>query len=233
MKKLVALFILVMVFAGCADEVTTNTPGFQAYKDDVLFRGIDVKAYVSPGGHVRLVALAQNETVTLNMSDMNPGYYYPGSIDDENSAEYTANYENDFLTYLTYDAGGPILNVNNPMLSGGTGYTESSFVSTTSLGGGSGMTVNTTVSDSGVVTAVEIANPGGGYEPGDVITVNGGGNNARFKIASVIEITDNSNGTLSGTFRFQAKNVSPTSPFNQLVSFQYGSFYQIPILPEL
>ncbi len=119
------------------------------------------------------------------------------------------------------------------MISGGTGYTQNTFVATTSLGGGSGMTVNTTVSDSGVVTAVEIADPGVGYEPGDVITVNGGGNNARFKIASVIEITASGDGTISGTFRFQAKNVSPTSPFNQLVSFEHGTFYKIPILPEL
>lgn len=233
MKKLVYLFLILIVFSGCADEVTTNMPGFQAYKDDVLFRGIDVKAYLSSSGHIRIVALAQNETVTLNMPSTDVGYYYPGSTDPENSAEFTANYENNFLTYLTYNADGPILNVNNPMLSGGTAYTQNTFVSTTSLGGGNGLRVNTTVSDSGAVTAVEIADSGSGYEAGDIITVNGGGNNARFKIASEIKITDNSNGTLTGTFRFQAKNVSPTSPFNQLVSFQYGTFYQIPILPEL
>ena len=231
MKKLVALFVLVLAFAGCADEVTTNTPGFQAHKDDALFRGIDVRAYLSSTGQVRLVALSQNETVTLNMSSINPGYYYPGGIDEDNSAEYTSTFE-DVQTYLTYDANGQIPYINNPILTGGTGYTESTFVSTTSLGGGTGMKVNTTVSPSGAVTAVEIADPGYGYDPGDVITVNGGGNNARFKILSAIEITDNSNGMLTGNFRFTAKNVDPSSPFNELVSFQYGTFYQIPIIPE-
>lgn len=233
MKKLVSLFVLVFVFSGCSNEVTTNTPGFQAFKDDTLWRAIDVSAYVSIDGHVRIVAMAQNEQVEINMSSTNVGTYYFASVDDENTAEYSVTYDGDFLRYLTYDLNGPILNINNPVIIGGTGYSENFNVSTNSLSGGSGMTVDTTVDDNGFVTGVLINSNGSGYEAGDVITINGGDNNAKFKILSVIEITDNSNGTITGTFRFTAKNAIPNPTVNELVSFQYGAFYQLPLLPEL
>ena len=233
MKKLVSLFVLVIIFSGCSTEVTTNTPGFQAFKDDTLWRAIDVKAYLDIDGHLRILAMAENEQVEINMSSSNVGTYYFASIDDENTADFSMGYNGDFLRYLTYDVNGPILNINNPVLAGGTNYSDDFFVSTTSLGGGSGMTVNTTVSDSGVVTGVLISANGSGYEPGDIITINGGDNNAKFKILSVIEITDSSNGTVSGTFRFTAKNAIPNPAVNELVSFQYGAFYQLPLIPEL
>lgn len=233
MKKIFSLFVLLLIFSGCSTELTTNTPGFQAYKDDTLWRAIDVNAYLSLDGHLRILAMAQNEQVELNISSANPGTYYLASVDDENTADFSVGFNGDFLRYLTYDLNGPILNINNPVLVGGTGYSEDFNVSTTSLGGGSGMTVDTTVSESGFVTGVLINSSGANYEVGDVVTINGGNNNAKFKISSVIEITDNSNGTLTGTFRFTAKNAVPNPAVNELVSFQYGSFYQIPVLPEL
>ena len=237
MKKLVSLFVLAIIFSGCSTEVTTNTPGFQAFKDDTLWRAIDVKAYLDIDGHLRILAMAENEQVEINMSSSNVGTYYFASIDDENTADFSMGYNGDFLRYLTYDVNGPILNINNPVLVGGSNYSQGFSVSTTSLGGGSGMTVNTLVTDfvvvTGVVTGVVINSPGSGYEPGDVITINGGNNNAKFKILSVIEITDSSNGTISGTFRFTAKNAIPNPAVNELVSFQYGAFYQLPLIPEL
>lgn len=233
MKKLVSVFVLLIIFSGCANEVTTNTPGFQAFKDDGLWRAIDVQAYVSPDGHLRILAMAENEQVELNMSSTAVGTYYLASVDDENAADFSLSYNGDFLRYLTYDVNGPILNINNPVLVGGTSYSEDFFVSTTSLGGGSGMTVDTTVNDNGFVTGVLINSHGSDYEAGDIITINGGDNNAKFKISSVIEITDNSNGTITGTFRFTAKNAIPNPTVNELVSFQHGAFYQLPLVPEL
>lgn len=233
MKKLVSIFVLLIVFCGCSNEVTTNTPGFQAFKDDTLWRAIDVKAYVSLDGHVRILAMAENEQVEINMSSTNVGTYYFASVDDENTADFSMSYNGDFLRYLTYDLNGPILNINNPVLIAGTNYSEGFNVSTNSLSGGSGMTVDTTVSDNGYVTGVLINSNGSGYEAGDIITINGGDNNAKFKILSVIEITDNSNSTITGTFRFTAKNAFPNPTVNELVSFQYGAFYQLPLQPEL
>lgn len=232
MKKLFSLLVVFFIFSGCATEVSTNTPGFQAFKDDALWRAIDVKAYLSIDGHVRILALAENEQVEINMSSYDVGTYYFASVDDENTAGFSSTRDNTTLNYLTYDLNGPILSINNPLLIAGSGYSEDVFVPTTSLGGGSGMTVDTYVDDNGILTGVLINSPGVNYEAGDIITINGGNNNAKFKISSVIKITDNSNGTLSGTFRFTAKNAFPNPLVNELVSFQYGAFYQIPVVPE-
>lgn len=232
MKKLFSLLVLFFIFSGCTTEVTTNTPGFQAFKDDALWRAIDVKAYLSINGHVRILALAENEQIEINMKSFDIGTYYFASIDDENAAGFSSTRDNTTLNYLTYDINGPILNINNPLLIAGSGYSEGFSVSTTSLGGGSGMTVDTIVDDNGLLSGVLINSPGNNYESGDIITISGGNNNAKFKISSVIEITDNSNGTLSGTFRFTAKNAFPSPLVNELVSFQYGAFYQIPIVPD-
>ncbi len=232
MKKLFSLFVIFIVFTGCSTDVTTNTPGFQAFKDDVLWRAIDVKAYVSGSGHLRIVGMAQNEEVELNLSSTDVGTYYLGSTDIENTAQYTSTFNDLFLTYLTYDVDGPILNINNPIITGGTGYTQGSFITTTSSNGGSGLRVNTTVNDVGAVTAVKISSPGSNYELGDIITIDGGDNNSKFKISSEIKITNNSDGTITGSFKFTAKNALFNPVVNELVSFQYGAFYKIPLIPE-
>lgn len=80
-------------------------------------------------------------------------------------------------------AGGAVASLTR--ISGGTGYSAASGVATTTDGGGSGLTVTTTVA-SGVINAViTIANGGDGYRIGDQITVSGGGGNATFTVASL------------------------------------------------
>jgi hypothetical protein len=230
MKRLFSLIVILIVFSSCSDEVTTNTPGFQAFKDDVLWRGVDVKAYLYADGHLRIVALAENEQVELNISDTEVGSYYLASIDDENTAEFRTNFNDEILNYLTFDANGPLLYLSNPVLTAGTGYTEGFSVPTTSLNGGSGLRVNTKVNDNGMVTGVTISSPGVGYEPGDIITITGGNDNAKFKISSEITITDFTETGISGTFRFTAKNANFNPFANELVSFQNGAFYNIPVI---
>ncbi len=39
--------------------------------------------------------------------------------------------------------------------------------------------------------------------------------------------------TVSGTFRFNAKNIDPTSTGNEFVNMQNGVFYKVPVTPEL
>lgn len=234
MKKLFPLFVILLVFAGCTTDVKTNTPGFQAYRDDVLWRGVDVKAYVASDGHLRIVALIQNEELEINTYSDDVGAYYFGSNYSENTADFTSTHDDVYLRYSTYDAGGPILNINNPLLTGGTGYTGGNFNPTTTTGTGYGLRVNTTVNSDGVVTAVRINSntPAIGYKPGDVITITGGNNNAKFKISSEIVITENDGSSISGTFRFSAKNLFFNPAGSELVSFQYGAFYKVPLIPE-
>ncbi len=228
MKRLFSLIVILFVFAGCSEEVSVPAPGFQAFKDDALWRAEDFKAYIYPDGHLRIVGLMANEQVELNLSDTQEGYYYTGSTDVQNWAGFTTTFNDEVLHYLTYDANGPIFNINNPVLVGGSGYTSSISVPTSSSGNGTGMRVDTTVDDNGVVKGVTVSLPGTGYEPGDIISISGGNNNAKFKILSVIEITSFDENGISGNFRFTAKNAVDHPFANQLVSFQNGAFHNIP-----
>lgn len=74
------------------------------------------------------------------------------------------------------------------IVTGGTGYANAVGVATTSPGGGTGLTVDTTTA-AGAVTAVTIADAGTGYTVGDTITITGGGADATFTIATLTETT--------------------------------------------
>lgn len=71
---------------------------------------------------------------------------------------------------------------------GGTGYVNAVGVATTSPGGGTGLTVDTTTA-AGAVTAVAINAAGTGYTVGDTITITGGGADATFTIATLTDTT--------------------------------------------
>jgi len=74
----------------------------------------------------------------------------------------------------------------------GTGYATVSNVATTvTPNNGTGLKVNITA-PAGAVTAVSIAAPGLGYSIGDVITITGGGGNAKITLTSI------SNGVVTG-----------------------------------
>ena len=47
----------------------------------------------------------------------------------------------------------------------------------------------------------------------------------------VIEEYDAVNKTVTGTFKFNAENVSNNPLFGPLVNFQYGTFYKVPVTP--
>ena len=232
MKKLFSLFAVLLLCSSCSEELKFNDPGFQALRNDVLWQGIDVKAYLSEDGSLRIVALAEDGDLTLYTAGSEVGTYYLGSTQD-NAAEYNFTLNGANINYSSENSFGPILNIANLVLSNGLNYTAGSNVPTTSANGGSGMRVNTTVNESGEITSVKIATPGTGYKAGDVMTITGGDGTAKFKILSEVKITDFSNGTVTGSFKLTAKNLSPANTGGELVNFQYGAFYKIPVQPEL
>lgn len=231
MKKLFSLLVILFVFSSCSEEVKFNNPGFQALRDDVMWQGIDINAYVSDNGSLRIVALAEDGDLELITSGSAVGTYYLGSTaNNKANYNYTLNgANNNFSTENTF---GPILNISNLILSNGLNYVAGNNIPTTTTNGGSGMKVNTTVNQSGEITSVKISSPGSNYKPGTVITITGGDGKAKFKILSEIKITDYSNGTVTGTFKLMAKNLSPDNTGGELVNFQYGTFYKIPVQPE-
>jgi hypothetical protein len=238
MKRFLCLFIIAMAFSSCQEDVRFNNPGFQGLKDDVFWRANDARAYVDATGKLRIEALTAYEVVTLNTSSANVGTYVLGTTNINNSATYSSNINDIQLEYATIAVPGPTGSIS--LVSGGTGYSSGTSVATTG-GTGSGLTVNTVVNATGVVTGATVSSRGSGYLAGDLITVAGGNVNCKIRVTNVqnsngeIKITeyDNVNFTISGKFKFNAAN-SNGSPFGgPILNFQYGEFYKIPIYPSI
>lgn len=237
MKKVFVFIITAISLISCQDDVQFNDPGFQVYKDDVLWRGVEIKAYRSTStGAFRITAKAQDENIILKTSSAAVGTYNLGTSNQLNKAVHNSLIDGINIYYATEVVPGPVYKIEKPMFSGGSGYTAGLGVATTG-GSGTGLMVNTTVIG-GVVTDVRVVSTGTNYKAGDLVTVNGGGNNAKFKIYTVdgsngeIKITENKEGTISGEFRFNAKNIYNNPLGVEIANFQYGTFYKIPLQIE-
>lgn len=247
MKKIFSLIVILVAFSSCQEDVKFNNPGFQAYRDGVLFRGIDVKAYKSTSGSITLVGLAQDEEVSLDVANSTKGTYYFGTTNQATKAFYDSSFDGVDLSYATDIVFGPVAKMSSSMTSGGTGYVSDCVLVSgsyacsnshqTTGGSGSGLSLAVITNTAGVVTSVKVASPGNGYKAGDLITIVGGGNNAKIKVLNVegsngeITITENTGDTISGEFKFNATNSNGNPLGGELVNFQYGTFYKVPILP--
>lgn len=250
MKKLFSTLVVLMFFMSCSDDVKFNNPGLQAYRDDVLFKPLDVKAYQSAStGAIRIVAVAQDEELQLMATSSAKATYYFGTTNNLNKAIYNSNFSDVSLSYATTNAPGPVSKMSTNMTNVGSGYTADCTLQngvwvcgtshqTTTTGSGTGLTLSTITNSNGAVTSVKVASPGNNYAPGDLVTITGGGTiNASVRVLNTtssngeIVITDN-NGGLTGTFKFNAVQTSANPFANDLVNFQYGSFYKLPIIAE-
>lgn len=237
MKKFLSLIVLTILISSCQEDLKSNTPGFQALKDDVFWRATDVRAYLSPTGKLTIKALTQyDEELDLSTGSTAEGVYLLGTTNNNNKAIYTSSMGGTELQYETLATPGPAFGTY--LLSGGAGYSDATSVQTTG-GSGSGLTVTikTDPDNPGIVTKVLIASGGNGYVSGDLIFVNGGNGACRFRVANggLIEITeyDELNQTVSGTFKLNAENVNNNPAGGPLLNFQYGAFYRVPIYPDL
>lgn len=236
MKKIASLIILITLLYSCQEDVKFNNPGFQAYRDGILFRGIDVKAFKSSNGKISIKALAQDEELTLNLNNSTIGTYFLGTTNTNNLATYSSSFNDLLLEYATVVISGPVAKIETPLISGGSSYTAGTGIATTG-GSGSGLTVKTTVNTNGTITNVSVSSPGIDYLSGDVITISGGNNFAKFRVLNIegsngeITITENDGATISGIFKFNAIINNGNSEANELVNFQFGEFYKVPISP--
>lgn len=71
-------------------------------------------------------------------------------------------------------------------LVGGTGYTNGTYIASTTGGTGAGLTLEITVA-AGIVTGVTVVNPGNGYTVADTVTIVGGNNDATVDVATLIQ----------------------------------------------
>jgi hypothetical protein len=233
MKKVIALFTLLVAFTSCTEDVKFNNPAFQGLKDDVLWRAIDSRATIGADGSLTIKAYTDNEIVTINTSSVNTGTYILGTTNQANKASYVLSSGTENLDYQTIPVSGTVQNLT--LYAGGSGYTGAASVTTTG-GTGTGLKVNTKVNSSGVVVEVRVSVPGNGYIGGDLITISGGNGNAKFVISEGevrIKEYDPTNMTVTGEFRFNAKNTNNNPLGGETLNFQQGVFYKVPIYPSL
>ena len=158
MKKIASFLFVAFALASCSEEINRPNPALQGWKDDVFWRAIDAKATLATNGSIIITGLTQNETLTLQTHNSNPGTYALGTS------------ENRKASYL-YEKDGETL------------------FHTTGVGLGDG----------------EIK----------------------------IEEYDTENKTITGTFRFNAINVDENPLGGEILNYQYGRFYKLPVVPEL
>jgi hypothetical protein len=248
MKKCIALFLAMVSFVSCSEDVKFNNPSFQGYRDGILFRGVEVKAYKSTStGAIQLVGLAQDEELTIDLSAGATGTYYLGTTNTATKAIYSSSFNGDLLRYETAIVNGPVADIAKNFPSAGSGYTPNCITVNgattcsgsypTTGGSGSGLTLSISTNTAGAVTAVKVASPGNNYKAGDLITIVGGNNNAKVRVLNVegsngeVIVTENDGNLISGSFKFNAVQTTTDPTANEIVNFQYGSFYKVPIYP--
>ncbi len=233
MKRILFLTLISFLLLSCAEDIRLNSPGFQASKNNKLWVGVNLSATKSATGQVNIVAQGDDGTVDLRISNFNLGTYYLGTNSSSNFASYNTTVGGLLVNYTTSPLIGSVATIESPILFAGDSYIASNSATTTG-GTGSGLTVKTEVS-LGTVTNVSILSPGINYTPGDIITIVGGNNFAQFVVQNVegsngqITITDKSNGTITGSFKFIAKSANPVPNGSEFVSFQSGNFFKIPV----
>lgn len=247
MKKILSLLAIVLLFSSCSEEIKISDPSLQAYRDDVFFNGIDVKAYKTANGSISLVALAQDEEVKIDIANSTLGTYVFGTTNQNTKATYSSTFNNVNLVYETKIVNGPVARMNPQMTAGGSAYTTDcvlvngdyvcSSSHATTGGTGSGLTLRVIANANGVVSSVKVASPGNGYRAGDLITITGGNNNATVRVLNVegsngeVSITENTGATVTGTFKFNATKSNNNPLGGELINFQNGTFYRIPVIP--
>ena len=137
--------------------------------DSIISRAMPLTAAMIASIDVRPAWVHENQTGTLG-TFLNSSILYVGAAGDV-SVILPGTSLNSVAT-LTLTAGG-------------TGYgAVTGAVTTCSNPNASGLTVNTTI-DGGVIQTIVVNAVGAGYNPGDIITVAGGGSNATAVIDTV------------------------------------------------
>jgi hypothetical protein len=230
MKKIVQIFALILVMASCENDIKTNLPAFLGEKDNIAWRASDTKVTANPSGTITINAYKDNELVTLTVPN-SVGIHYLGTTTLGVNATYSSSNQQSLLFYETALIEGPVFKLQGVTIPG-TGYAALNGNNVTTIGGsGNGLTLKIQTNSSGAVTGATIVSRGIGYEPGDLITINGGNGNAKVTVLNVSKsngevVVEKIEGNLySGTFKFNAVDEQGT-----VVNFNKGIFYKVPIL---
>ena len=116
MKKIISLFIVIIVLSSCSQEVTFNNPSVQGTKDNYFWRAKSSSATVDvPNETITIVALSQFETLTLSIPLPIISQSYPvtnllGTTEiSEATFSYAVNGQNLFYATGTNNDDGQII----------------------------------------------------------------------------------------------------------------------------
>lgn len=227
MKKIFSLIAVAFLFIACEQNIQTNTPAFQAKLNDTQWKAKDAKVTIDANGGMSITAFGFYETLILKTSSSDVGTYILGTENFlENNASYAFTKVGSESFYSTDVVAGPAFQLS-ALVSGGTSYEANPSGAQTTGGSGTGLRVVTEVV-SGVVTKVKVVSRGEGYRAGDLVTIVGGNQNAKFKVLNVqqsngeIIIEEVQNGVFTGKFKLNVVNDE-----GDVVTFSEGVFYKI------
>lgn len=227
MKKIVALLGCVLVLTSCVNETQVNNPAFQAKLNDIDWRSQETSITIGANGGLIITAIRGNEKIVLTTSSANPGTYILGSTNQANFGTYTLTAGPDSQSYTTGAYPGPAFLTRK--LTPGNAYTNNTSA-LTSGGSGAGLVFKITVNGIGAIVTDTVKARGANYLAGDIVTVDGGNNNATFRVVNTqqsngeVVIEEVENGTYTGSFKLNAVDVN-----GQVVTFSQGIFYRIPL----
>ncbi len=246
MKKIISLFVIAFAFSSCQNEIKVNNPGFQVYKNNALWRADNATAYLHTDGSITITGTSDNQNLIVSVSSKSIGKYYLGTTNSLDKVTFNSTTNGSITSYNTDPVHGVVSTISD-VLSPGTGYTADCTMSngvynclashSTTGGSGVGLKVAIATDTNGAVSYIKVVSTGdNNYFPGDVITISGGTTPATFTIVNVrssngiVEITGNSNGTITGSFKCNALNADTTLTNPDILSLTYGAFYQLPLV---
>jgi hypothetical protein len=228
MKKLLFLIAATVLFTSCQEDIQTNTPAFQANFNNTTWRANYSTVSIGEGGAMTLTAYTEYETIVLKSSSSNLGTYILGTDNTANFASYVFDSPEISKSYDSRVYSGPAFKLS-AIQNAGTGYIDNAAGAQTTGGSGSGLRVATRTTN-GAVTSITLVSRGNGYRAGDLITIVGGNNNAKFKVVNVqqsngeITITEVLDGKYTGRYKFNV-----VDELGEVVTFSEGVFYKVPL----
>ncbi|TDD94569.1 DUF6252 family protein [Flavobacterium cellulosilyticum] len=100
MKYFFLYSLLFLAFISCQDDVKFNNPAFEGQKDNVFWRAVDAKAFLSKSGSLSIEAYTRNEKVTLKTTSTILQTYILGTS-TSNMATYVLTDSSGTITFAT------------------------------------------------------------------------------------------------------------------------------------
>lgn len=152
MRKYIFYVLLLLVLAGCSDEIESNSPSIQGVLNNQFFRANDATATLNPDGSVTLIGSDASKIITLKAKKPKVGVYELG-LNEDNAATFQIL---DSLFYTTGTTGNGQIEITEEK----DGALSGTFYFNARLNGISGDTLNF---NKGSFFGVQVMN----VDPGD------------------------------------------------------------------